>query len=112
MGKNGGIKIFFSAGFALLSPDSPATIHFLTTEDGRHMMIRGNSLFLPYSHSHSVSVSENHNKYPITAFLSSLLFKEEKGIETSMCGCLSCALRAAPPHPPHWGPSLQPRLVL
>ena len=43
-----GFNIFFNASFALLSPDSPSiTIHFLTTEDKRDVMIKGKLLSLP-----------------------------------------------------------------
>ena len=62
-----GLNIFFNASFALLLPDYPSiTIHFLTTEDKRDVMIKGKLLSLP-PFTHTVYlISESHNEYPIT----------------------------------------------
>lgn len=47
------VQYFLQCWVGFLSPFSPVTMHFLTTEDGREMMIKGN--LLPHSHSHTVS---------------------------------------------------------
>lgn len=47
------VQYFLHCWLCFLSPLSPVTMYFLTTEDGRDMMIKGN--LLPYSHLHRIS---------------------------------------------------------